>query len=54
MRRGQSYLRRKTFVLANRQDPKQPLPFLYFRSRRGFGKACGESRAGTDRSGHGP
>ncbi len=33
------YLRRKTFVLANRQDPKQPLPFLYVPLKEKFGKA---------------
>jgi putative hemolysin len=33
------YLRRKTFVLANRQEPKQPPPFLCVPLRERFGKA---------------
>jgi putative hemolysin len=33
------YLRRKTFVLANRQEPKRPLPFLYLPLKGRFGKA---------------
>ncbi len=33
------YLRRKTFVLAKRQEPKQPLPFLYMPLKEKFGKA---------------
>src|SRR5271157_996120 len=32
------YLRRKTFVLANRQESKQPLPFLYVPLKERFGK----------------
>ncbi len=37
-----SYLRRKTFVLANRQEPKQPLPFLYLPLKEKLEKAWGK------------
>jgi putative hemolysin len=33
------FLRSKTFVLANREEPKQPLPFLYLPRKEKFGKA---------------